>query len=147
MDIGTDSLKESGLGRIVLFYTKCKRVTAPIARQANELVSAWSRPIIKRSSSYRDRLIPTAPEGGIGSLDPSSTSASANSINPGVGGGNAIRTVERLNVILARAKENDKNKVRKNAVTIPVRDLWPISVVVKAIRPIVLWILQLVGCM
>ena len=100
--IDSEVLKESGLGRIVLFYTKCKRVTPEIARIAEWLVSAWSRPIIKRSASYRDRVIPVAAEGD------------------GEGG----RTGgERLNAILARAKESEKNRVRKNAVMIPQREL------------------------
>lgn len=103
MDIDTNSLKESGLGRVVLFYTKCKKVTIPIARMANDLVSAWSRPIIKRSASYRDRMIPTAPDGE---------------------GENASqRPTERLNAILARAKESEKGRVRKNAVMIPQSQL------------------------
>ncbi|THH04013.1 hypothetical protein EW145_g5836 [Phellinidium pouzarii] len=102
MDIDTNSLKESGLGRVVLFYTKCKRATSTISRMANELVSAWSRPIIKRSASYRDRLIPIAPD-----TEDASTQ----------------RAPERLNTILARAKENEKNRVRKNAVTIPTSQL------------------------
>ncbi|KAG2356191.1 hypothetical protein BDR07DRAFT_1424007 [Suillus spraguei] len=74
-------LKESGLGRVVLFYTKCKRVTSDVQRLANELVSTWSRPIIKRSASYRDRVVPIAEEDS------------------------TERTNERLNAILARAKE------------------------------------------
>ena len=52
MYIDTNTLKDSGLGRVVLFYTKCKRVTSAIQRQAVSLVSGWSRPIIKRSASY-----------------------------------------------------------------------------------------------
>jgi transcription factor SPN1 len=100
--IDSEVLKESGLGRIVLFYTKCKRVTPEIARIAESLVSSWSRPIIKRSASYRDRVIPLAPEGD----------------------GEGTRTGgERLNAILARAKESEKNRVRKNAVSIPQREL------------------------
>ncbi|KIJ51089.1 hypothetical protein M422DRAFT_27156, partial [Sphaerobolus stellatus SS14] len=99
MFIDTNTLKESGLGRIVLFYTKCKRVTASIQRQAVSLVSIWSRPIIKRSASYRDRQIPLAPE-----QDPDGPT----------------RQTERLNAILARAKlENERNRVRPNAVSIP----------------------------
>lgn len=100
--IDSSVLKESGLGRIVLFYTKCKRVTADIHRTANDLVSIWSRPIIKRSASYRDRVVPTAAEGE--------------------GAGDA-RAGERLNAILARAKENEKGRVRKNAVSIPQREM------------------------
>jgi len=98
MFIDTNTLKESGLGRIVLFYTKCKRVTFDIQRQAVQLVSVWSRPIIKRSASYRDRHIPLAPE-----QDPDAPT----------------RQAERLNAILARAKEESDNRVRKNAVAIP----------------------------
>jgi len=100
--IDASVLKESGLGRIVLFYTKCKRVTADIQRIANDLVSMWSRPIIKRSASYRDRIVPTASQGD-GALD--------------------ARGGERLNAILARAKESEKGRIRKNAVSIPQRNL------------------------
>jgi len=103
MFIDTNTLKESGLGRVVLFYTKCKRVTAAIQRQAVSLVSVWSRPIIKRSASYRDRHIPIAPE-----QDPDVPA----------------RQAERLNSILARAKlENERNRVRQNAVMIPQANL------------------------
>jgi hypothetical protein len=57
MYIDTNTLKDSGLGRVVLFYTKCKRVTSAIQRQAVSLVSVWSRPIIKRSASYVRSII------------------------------------------------------------------------------------------
>jgi transcription factor SPN1 len=100
--IDKDVLKESKLGRVIVFYTKCKKVTPDIARMANELVSQWSRPIIKRSASYRDRTITT--------------------IDVGRGEGGS-RGGERLNAILARARETEKNRVRKNAVSIPTREL------------------------
>ncbi|KAJ6531920.1 hypothetical protein B0H19DRAFT_1189199 [Mycena capillaripes] len=96
-------LKESGLGRIVLFYTKCKRVTPDIKRIASELVSTWSRPIIKRSASYRDRIIPTAQQG-------------ENHENP-------ARNPERFNAIMAKGRLLDKDRVRKNAVAIPRSEL------------------------
>ncbi|KAI6042598.1 transcription factor iws1 [Pisolithus marmoratus] len=96
--IDSPVLRESGLGRIVLFYTKCKRVHPDIQRIANDLVSTWSRPIIKRSASYRDRVIPIAEDEA------------------------AERGNERLNAILARAKEQEKNRIRKNAVMIPQRE-------------------------
>lgn len=109
--IDTNVLKESRLGRVVIFYTKCKRVSPDIARLANDLVSVWSRPIIKRSASYRDRVIPTAEA-------PDRDSARS--------GG------ERLNAILARARETDKNRVRKNAVMIPQRELGSYTVAPKS---------------
>ncbi|KAH9010664.1 hypothetical protein EDB85DRAFT_2048788 [Lactarius pseudohatsudake] len=95
LDIDTAVLKESKLGRIVLGWTP------DIVRIADSLVSAWSRPIIKRSASYRDRAIPTA------------------DVSTGDGGA----PHERLNVILARAREGERNRVRKNAVMIPQREL------------------------
>ncbi|THV07296.1 hypothetical protein K435DRAFT_772653 [Dendrothele bispora CBS 962.96] len=107
--IDSSVIKESGLGPLVLFYTKCKRVTPDVARIANELVSTWSRPIIKRSASFRDRHIPIA----------STLNADDDGQNPG---GMAPRP-EKLNAILARAKEEDKNRVRKNAVMIPQASL------------------------
>ncbi|KAK7463478.1 Transcription factor iws1 [Stygiomarasmius scandens] len=105
--IDSSVIKEAGLGPLVLFYTKCKRVTPDVARIANELVSTWSRPIIKRSASFRDRHIPiasTLPQDG----DDLPT---------------ATHRPEKLNAILARAREEDKNRVRKNAVMIPQASL------------------------
>lgn len=56
MYIDTTSLKMSGLGKLMLFYTKKKKgVDKSIQRIADRLIESWSRPILKRSSSYRDR--------------------------------------------------------------------------------------------
>ncbi|KAL9714263.1 Transcription factor iws1 [Leucoagaricus gongylophorus] len=103
--IDSSVLKESGLGRVVLFYTKCKRVTPDIARVADQLVSTWSRPIIKRSASYRDRVVPIA----LNAED--------------------AQQRERLNAILARAREENKHRLRKDAVHIPSNpiDLYTIA--------------------
>ncbi|KAI0065326.1 hypothetical protein BV25DRAFT_1822483 [Artomyces pyxidatus] len=109
LDIDTAVLKDSKLGRVILFYTKCKRVTPDIARIANALVSSWSRPIIKRSASYRDRAIPMAED----AVDD-------------------VPRTERLNAILARAKEGERNRTRKNAVMIPQRELGTYTVAPKA---------------
>jgi len=110
--IDSSVLKESGLGRIVLFYTKCRRVTPDIQRMADELVSAWSRPIIKRSASYRDRVIPTAALAG-GAAD--------------------ARMGEKLGAILARARTTEKTRiVRRNAVMIPQRELGNYTVAPKS---------------
>ena len=59
MTIDTDTLKASGLGKIILFYSKSLRSTAHVKRQASDLLAAWSRPIIKRSSSFRTKSVPT----------------------------------------------------------------------------------------
>ncbi|WRT65848.1 uncharacterized protein IL334_002799 [Kwoniella shivajii] len=62
MDLDTTTLKECRLGPIVLFYTKTKRVTPAINRQADSLVQSWSRPIIKRPANYRSKHINTQDE-------------------------------------------------------------------------------------
>lgn len=91
-------LRESGLGRIVLFYSICKRVTPDISRVAVQLVSTWSRPIIKRPASFRERVVPVT---------------QVDEVTP---------TRENLNSILARAKANEKGRRRTNAVMIPVAE-------------------------
>lgn len=101
MDIDTNTLKDAGLGRIVVFYTRCKRVTPPIKRAADTLVDVWSRPIIKRSASFRDRemQMPTS----------SQTTVVQSKM-----------TKVQLMEVLSR---KDDDRVRKNAVRIPERDL------------------------
>lgn len=61
LSIETSALKSSGLGKIVYFYTKCKRVDPFIARMANQLVSDWMRPIIRRSKAFSDKELGTTP--------------------------------------------------------------------------------------
>ncbi|KAL1406179.1 Transcription factor iws1 [Vanrija albida] len=57
MDLDTANIREAQLGPIVLFYTKTKRVTPSITRQADALVQTWSRPIIKRPADYRSKYV------------------------------------------------------------------------------------------
>ncbi|KAG0000786.1 Transcription factor iws1 [Entomortierella chlamydospora] len=59
LPIQTDHLVNSGVGRVVYFYTKVddSRVTPSIKRKANALVDKWSRPIVKLSQDYRDKKI------------------------------------------------------------------------------------------
>ncbi|KAG5518509.1 hypothetical protein PMAC_002905 [Pneumocystis sp. 'macacae'] len=59
LPIQTEHLRESGVGKVVLFYKQSKKPDLFIKRQADQLISEWSRPIIKRSSNYRDRSIST----------------------------------------------------------------------------------------
>ncbi|GAA5869505.1 hypothetical protein JCM16303_000493 [Sporobolomyces ruberrimus] len=57
LTIETSALKSSELGKVVYFYTKCKRVDPAIARLANQLVSDWMRPILRRSKAFVDREV------------------------------------------------------------------------------------------
>lgn len=102
MSIDTDMLRESGLGKIVLFYTKCKRVVEPVQRIAAELVEKWTRPILKRSSDYRDKFIPTV---GVEDME-------------------GLRTqMPKLSTILSQARQAEAGRERKHAVSIPERNL------------------------
>lgn len=115
--IDTSALKESGLGRIVLFYTKCKTVERDVARVAKELVEGWSRPIVGRSKEYRDRVVPVVGE----------RRHHHHHNHPHVQGYSQGGEKLRLAGILARAKEEENRpgarRVRKNAVSIPQREL------------------------
>ncbi|CDR36989.1 CYFA0S01e06194g1_1 [Cyberlindnera fabianii] len=55
LPINTNHLRESGIGKILLFYQKSKRVEPDIKRVADKLVSDWTRPIIGASDNYRDK--------------------------------------------------------------------------------------------
>ena len=57
LPINTNHLRESGIGKILLFYQKSKRVEPKIKRVADKLISDWTRPIIGASDNYRDKRI------------------------------------------------------------------------------------------
>ncbi|KAL9931299.1 hypothetical protein V8E36_009809 [Tilletia maclaganii] len=60
MPIDSISLKMSGLGKIMMFYSMNTKVDPAIRRSADRLIEIWSRPIIKKSSSFRDRSMEKA---------------------------------------------------------------------------------------
>ncbi|KAE8211992.1 hypothetical protein CF327_g4307 [Tilletia walkeri] len=94
MPIDSISLKMSGLGKIMMFYSLNTKVDPKIRRSADRLIEIWSRPIIKKSSSFRDRSLAradhdpsnsvqfvgsqSAAAAGGGSQDPSQSGANAN---------------------------------------------------------------------
>ncbi|KAI8060089.1 hypothetical protein BC940DRAFT_371553 [Gongronella butleri] len=50
-----EHLRESGIGKIVLFYKKSPRVEQPVQRKAEHLIAKWTRLVLRRSENYRDR--------------------------------------------------------------------------------------------
>jgi len=48
-------LRESGIGKIVAFYTKDVRPQPDIKRQANILIRDWTRPVLGTSDDYSTR--------------------------------------------------------------------------------------------
>ncbi|CAO3629922.1 unnamed protein product [Mucor hiemalis] len=55
LPIAGDHLRESGVGKIVYFYTKSPRIEATMRRKADQLVAKWSRLVIKRGENYKER--------------------------------------------------------------------------------------------
>ncbi|WVQ71142.1 hypothetical protein IAR50_000667 [Cryptococcus sp. DSM 104548] len=112
MDLDTTTLKECRLGPIVLFYTKTKRVTPFINRQADALVQAWSRPIIKRPANYRSKYVETQNEveqalGG---------DSRGEETGYGGGGSKAQKKVKRFDFKTALAENANKRGARLQAV-------------------------------
>lgn len=59
LPIEKDTLLSSGIGKVVLFYTRSSRVELSVKRMAERLVGEWSRPILKRTDDYKKRQIET----------------------------------------------------------------------------------------
>ncbi|KAH8167090.1 hypothetical protein CIB48_g1162 [Xylaria polymorpha] len=59
LPIEKESLRMSGIGKIILFYTKSKRPEMAIKRMAERLLGEWSRPILNRTHDYKKRFVET----------------------------------------------------------------------------------------
>lgn len=57
LPIEKEALLSSGIGKIVLFYTRTKRAQPEIKRMAERLMGEWSRPILKRTDDFKKRHI------------------------------------------------------------------------------------------
>ncbi|KAL7922851.1 transcription factor [Trichoderma austrokoningii] len=59
LTIEKETLLSSGIGKVVLFYTRSKKPEPSIKRMAERLLGEWSRPILKRTDDYKKRYIET----------------------------------------------------------------------------------------
>ncbi|KAH8590682.1 hypothetical protein B0O99DRAFT_598723 [Bisporella sp. PMI_857] len=59
LPIEKEALLSSGIGKVVLYYTKSKKPEIGIKRTAEKLLGDWSRPILKRSDDYKERKVAT----------------------------------------------------------------------------------------
>lgn len=59
LPIEKEALLSSGIGKVVLYYTKSKKPEIGIKRIAERLLGEWSRPILKRSDDYKKRKVVT----------------------------------------------------------------------------------------
>lgn len=57
LPIKTIHLRESGIGKVILFYQRSKRPQTMIKRLADKLIGDWTRPIMGRSDNYRDKHV------------------------------------------------------------------------------------------
>ncbi|KAF4508936.1 hypothetical protein G6O67_005255 [Ophiocordyceps sinensis] len=59
LNIEKETLLSSGIGKVVLFYTRSKKPEPSIKRMAERLLGEWSRPILKRTDDYKKRHVET----------------------------------------------------------------------------------------
>jgi transcription factor SPN1 len=52
--VNKECLVASGIGKVVMFYTRSNRPEPAIKRQAERLLSNWMRPILGKSDNYAD---------------------------------------------------------------------------------------------
>ncbi|KAG6009572.1 Transcription factor iws1 [Claviceps maximensis] len=57
LNVEKETLLSSGIGKVVLFYTRSKKPEPSIKRMAERLLGEWSRPILKRTDDYKKRQI------------------------------------------------------------------------------------------
>ncbi|KAJ2787011.1 Transcription factor iws1 [Coemansia interrupta] len=57
LPIRRDHLRESGIGKIILFMSKCPQIPERNRRICEQFVQQWSRMVMRLSSDFRDRKI------------------------------------------------------------------------------------------
>lgn len=57
LPIKTDHLVASGIGKVLVFYQRSKRTEPNLKKIVDKMISEWTRPILNKSDSYKDRTI------------------------------------------------------------------------------------------
>lgn len=57
LPIKTDHLVASGIGKVLVFYQRSKRTEPLLKKVVDRLIGDWTRPILNKSDSYKDRSI------------------------------------------------------------------------------------------
>ncbi|KAJ2547699.1 Transcription factor iws1 [Coemansia sp. RSA 1933] len=60
LPIHREHLRESGIGKIILFMSRCPRISENNRRTCEQFVQQWSRMVLRLSSDYRDRRVKEA---------------------------------------------------------------------------------------
>lgn len=85
LPINKDALIASGIGKVVVFYTKSRRTERRIKDKAEKLLAEWTRPILQRSDDYSKRVYQQA------DFDPTYVS-----IHPAVAGSLLMKCTAKL---------------------------------------------------
>lgn len=56
LPIQKDALIASGIGKVMVFYTKSRRTERRIKNMAEKLLAEWTRPILQRNDDYSKRV-------------------------------------------------------------------------------------------
>ncbi|KAI5960208.1 IWS1 [Candida pseudojiufengensis] len=57
LPIKTDHLVASGIGKVLVFYQRSKRTEPQLKKIVDRLIGDWTRPILNKSDSYKDRAV------------------------------------------------------------------------------------------
>ncbi|CAX44899.1 chromatin-associated transcriptional (elongation) factor, putative [Candida dubliniensis CD36] len=57
LPIKTDHLVASGIGKVLVFYQRSKRTEPSLKKIVDRLIGDWTRPILNKSDSYKDRTV------------------------------------------------------------------------------------------
>lgn len=57
LPIKTDHLVASGIGKVMVFYQRSNRTEGSLKKIVDKLIGDWTRPILNKSDSYKDRSI------------------------------------------------------------------------------------------
>lgn len=57
LPIKTDHLVASGIGKVLVYYQRSKRTEPALKKIVDRLIGDWTRPILNKSDSYKDRTI------------------------------------------------------------------------------------------
>lgn len=57
LPIKTDHLLASGIGKVLVFYQRSKRTEPSLKKIVDRLIADWTRPILNKSDSYKDRSV------------------------------------------------------------------------------------------
>ena len=60
LPIRSEHLRESGIGKVILFYTKTKREQPDLQRICQSLIKKWMRPLINGGQTSKSNVLDTA---------------------------------------------------------------------------------------